>query len=372
VESYRGRLDGVMSSSDYPGATAAAAVATALGLPGPRPETVIRCSHKYYSRLAQREAVPEATPAFDIIAIANPRRPDVATGFPLFLKPVKGAFSIYTRRIHDPGELESFLTHPEVRDFGDFFMAMFNRLLGRYTRFEYDGGHFIAEELLRGAQVTVEGFATADGVEILGIVDSDVDGETHSFTRFAYPSALDAGLQGRMEEVARRAITHLGLRQSLFNIEMMVEPETGSVNILEINPRMCGQFADLYQKVDGVNGYEVALALAAGEKPVWRPGAGAFRVAASYPLRVFERVTVRRAPGEEDVRAVEARHQGTLVWSEWTTGQELGDLAWCEDGQSYRYGVVNTGAPDPSALEARFRQVREELGFDLVPEGADP
>ena len=37
-----GRVDGVMSSSDYPGATLAAAIATRLGLPGARPERVIR------------------------------------------------------------------------------------------------------------------------------------------------------------------------------------------------------------------------------------------------------------------------------------------------------------------------------------------
>ena len=62
AERYRGRVDGVLSTSDYPGATVAGAVAQRLGLPGSAPQTVLRCSHKYYSRLAQAESVPEATP----------------------------------------------------------------------------------------------------------------------------------------------------------------------------------------------------------------------------------------------------------------------------------------------------------------------
>jgi hypothetical protein len=45
VAAGRGRIAGVLSSSDYPGATVAAAIATRLGLPGADPGTVIRCSH---------------------------------------------------------------------------------------------------------------------------------------------------------------------------------------------------------------------------------------------------------------------------------------------------------------------------------------
>ena len=53
-----GRFDAVLSSSDYPGAIVAAAIATRLGLPGARPEHVIAASHKYASRRLQRRAAP--------------------------------------------------------------------------------------------------------------------------------------------------------------------------------------------------------------------------------------------------------------------------------------------------------------------------
>src|SRR5262245_1939816 len=57
-----GRIDAVLTSSDYPGAAVAAAIASRLGLPGPSPASVLRAAHKWYSRQLQREVVPEATP----------------------------------------------------------------------------------------------------------------------------------------------------------------------------------------------------------------------------------------------------------------------------------------------------------------------
>ncbi len=47
-------IDGVMASDDYPASILAAAIAEKLNLPGPSPETLLLCHHKYYSRLAQR------------------------------------------------------------------------------------------------------------------------------------------------------------------------------------------------------------------------------------------------------------------------------------------------------------------------------
>src|SRR5262245_64967248 len=47
VSGRLGRVGAVLSSSDYPGAIVAAAIAARLGLPGPRPERVIAAARKY-------------------------------------------------------------------------------------------------------------------------------------------------------------------------------------------------------------------------------------------------------------------------------------------------------------------------------------
>lgn len=360
-----GRIDGVFSSSDYPGATIAAAVATRLGLPGPRPECVLGASHKYYSRVAQRAAAPEAVPGFGLL---DPRHPDAPSplAFPLFAKPVKGAYSVLARRIGDARELRAFLESPLVREFGDDYLAIFNRLLAAYTSHEIDGHWFLAEELLRGDLVTVEGYACDGEVEILGIVDSTLH-PNGSFERFDYPSALPPAVQARMVDVARRVIAALGLDRCLFNIEMMYDAAGDRVQIVEVNPRICGQFADLYQKVDGTNTYEIALALSTGGRPSIEKGGGVHAAAASFPLRVFQPMVVAAAPGDADVVSAQALYPETLVWSECAAGDELADFEIDEDGASHRYAVVNLGGESREDLGQRCAAVQARLRFRMEP-----
>jgi hypothetical protein len=367
VEAQRGRIQGVFSSSDYPGATVAAAIATALGLPGSHPDTVMRTSHKYESRLAQRAAAPEAVPPF---ALVDPRLADggaPSIGYPCFVKPVKGAFSVLARKLNGPGDLEAYLAHPSVRPFLEHTMRIFNALVARYGRFEHDGGWFIAEGLLRGDLVTLEGYATRAGVETLGIVDSAVDAATGSFLRFDYPSRLPDDVQRRMHDIARRVIGELGLVDSLFNIELIHDAATGAVGVIEVNPRMCGQFSDLYRKVDGVHGHRIALELALGRTPTHRRREGTCAVAASVPLRAFEPVRIVRAPDAAEIAAVEAEFPGTCVWTECATGSAFDDLCGDEDGASVRYAVINTGAADRAALDARIDAIRARLDYRLEP-----
>jgi biotin carboxylase len=359
-----GRCDGVFSASDYPGATVAAAVATRLGLPGPRPENVLRASHKYYSRRTQREVVPEAVPRFALVRPGGKAR--LPFPFPVFIKPVKGSYSVLARRIASSAELEDYLASPEVREFTNDYLALFNRLVAALTPFEFDGRWLLVEELLRGRLVTVEGFVCAGEVTLLGVVDSVLHAQG-SFARFDYPSSLPAPVQARMGELAARVVTQLGLDWTPFNIEMTWDEESGRIAIVEVNPRLCGQFADLYQKVDGTNGYAIALALARGEQPKPTRGAGRYRHASSHPLRVLEPVRVRHAPGAEEQRAAEALFAETLVWSECASGDALADFARGEDGASFRYGIVNLGADSAAEREARFDAIQERLGYAFEP-----
>lgn len=371
AERYRGEIDGVTSASDYPGATVAAAIATRLGLPGSRPEAILGCSHKYLSRLAQRRAVPEATPGFERVDSAAPEADAARLRYPCFVKPVKGAYSIHSGRVDSPAELVAFLSGAAVREFAAEHMRVFDRLLGRYVGTPVGGRFFLAEELLGGRLVTVEGFvrggASGNGVELLGVTDSVTDPATGSFVRFDYPSELPAPVQERMAGIAARAIAAAGLEAVGFNLEMIWDPATDRLSIVEINPRMCGQFSDLYAKVDGTAGHQIALALAAGERPRPSRGAGPWAVAASLPLRVFEPVRVARAPSAADLAAAEALYPGTLVWTECAEGDELADFETWEDGRSCRYAIVNLGAPDRATLLERLEAVRERLGYRFEP-----
>ncbi len=367
VSALRGRVEGVISSSDYPGATVAGAIATRLGLPGTPPAVLVRCAHKYQARRVQQAAVPEATPAFALLGSNATASGACDLGFPCFVKPVKGAYSVLAHRVHDAEELREFLSRPAVADYCSSYLHIFRQMLESYTSLSMDRGSFLAESLLEGVQVTVEGWRGGTTVQVLGITDSVVDPRTGSFLRFVFPSRLDDGVQARMRELAIRIVEAHALRDTFFNIEMMYDAARDRIGIIEINPRLCGQFGDLYQKVLGVHSYTLALELATGGKPQLPAGAGAHAVAASVPLRLFAPARVEQVPAPADLAAAAALFPDTLIWSECDAGQELVDFDRIEDGASCRYAVINLGAPDRPSLDARLDAVRERLPYRFAP-----
>ena len=97
------------------------------------------------------------------------------------------------------------------------------------------------------------------------------------------------------------------------------------IQIVEINPRMVGQFADLLEKVDGTNTYEIMLALAAGERPVVKKREGKFKVAASFVLRCFEDKRVVRLPDRKQISDLKRLLPETLVHLFYEEGERMSD-----------------------------------------------
>lgn len=305
VVDYAGRIDGVMASDDYPGSIVAAAIARELRLPGPDPATILRCQHKYHSRLAQQTGVPEVAPEFTLLDPSTIDSVATTLKYPLFVKPVKSFFSVLAERVESPAELLSLASRAEshLRE----FVKPFNQLLSEYAPSLLDGSYLLAEQPLTGVQVTVEGCVFQGEVGIIGITDSVMYPGTISFERFEFPSTLPQPVQRRMEELATRFVRSIGYDNGLFNIEMFYDAAAGSIHFVEINPRMCPQFADLMEKVNGVNTYEIALAIAAGDRPNLQRGLGLYPVAASFALRLFEDAAVLRVPDAAELQTFQER-----------------------------------------------------------------
>jgi biotin carboxylase len=352
-------LDGVMASDDYPGSILAAAVAEKLNLPGPRPKTLLLCHHKYYSRLAQQQAVPEAVPAFWLIDRKSIRAASFALPFPLFVKPVKSFFSLFAEQVGNGDELRELAERADQHLLE--FVKPFNELLTRYTTFPHDGSHLIGETLLHGQQVTVEGFIFHGEGGLIGITDSIMYHETISFQRFEYPSVLGAAIQDRMEELALRFMHSIGFDDGLFNIEMFYESESDAIYFIEVNPRMCPQFADLMEKVNGVNTYEVALSIAAGSRPTLRRETRIYPVATSFVLRLFEDQVVTRVPNEKELAAFAARFPDARLKILCREGHRLSEEL--QDGKSYRYAILNMGGHSRAAALNRFEEALQHLQF---------
>ena len=164
------KLAGVITSDDYPGSALAAVVAQRLGLPGPDPAVVLLCQHKYLARVEQAKHVPQAVPSFALVDVADQAPLPDDLSFPLFVKPVKSFFSIGAEQVNSAVELAALLPHWDNLD--QFFQPL-ERMLERYTGTTIGTKRLIAEGLLRGEQVTVEGYVHGGVATIFGVVELD-------------------------------------------------------------------------------------------------------------------------------------------------------------------------------------------------------
>jgi hypothetical protein len=364
VNKYQTRhLDGVIGTHDGPENTVAAIVARELGLHGMDPAKAFVCEHKYYSRQAQMKSVPHAVPDFQCLAIDSLKQDDVTLSYPFFVKPVKSAMSMLARRIDDFETLQAFL--PKAREHLGQSLPAFNYLFKKYTTLELDANFLIAEQMLDGEQVTVEGFSWNRKVSIMGITDSIMYPGTMSFERFEYPSKLPMRVQQRMEDIAGELIESIGLDYTVFDIEMFYHRDTDAVHIIEINPRMSYQFADMFEKVDGTNTYALQLQLSQGQQPKFKKGSGRFGVATSFVLRLFEDRKVIRIPTEEELAEIRTQFPDSLVIIKVKEGSMLSDVS--QDEQSYRYAIINLGGKDWADLYARFEELNQHLRFEFDP-----
>jgi hypothetical protein len=366
VRKYQGRgIDGVLSSDEYVGAAIAAAVARRLGLPAADPAKIVAAQHKYFSRVRQKECVPEAVPDFALVPLFEGQVAERTLPFPFFVKPVKGTFSLFASKVSDEAALKK---HLDFKLWERLLLRRvtrpFNDLIRSCTDLDRDANWFIAEELMGGVQVTVEGFAFDGDVEIMGVVDSVMFPGTSTFERFDYPSRmLSQAVQERMADVARRLVRGLGIVHGQFNIEFFYDEKLDSVKVIEINPRLSYQFADLYENVDGSNTYDVLADLTLGRRPKFQKGAGPYKFTSSFVLRTFRGKKLRTVPTPEDVAAFAKQYEDARLRIYGRKGQSMaGEMRAMG---SYRYGIVNVGARSLLDLFAIYNDVLEKLPFEF-------
>ena len=360
----------VVAFDDYPASPLAVLLAAALGLPGPSVESTLICHHKYWSRLKQREAAPGSVPPFRFVELDRPCGPDdLGLGFPFWLKPVKSSLSHLGYRIGSPEAFERAraLARHQLPTYAAAFKDML-RLApglagGGLPAAAGDG--LIAEGLIGGRQVTLEAFFHRGAMRLLGITDSNCFADHPSFSHFVYPSTLPPAVQEEMTAIAERVMRHIGFDDGQFCAEFFYDEPRRRIWLIEINPRFCPQFSDLYAKVDGTSGHQVLVELAAGLVPTFRRGQGPHRVAASFVRRRFTDARVVRAPDDADLARLADALPDCHVELLAREGDRLSDLA--QDSYSFRYAVINLGAADLEELNARYALASRLLPYEFGP-----
>ena len=348
------RLDGVFSNNEYFGALIAAVVAEKLGLPGNDPRVVITAQHKFYARQAFARIVPEAAARFAAFPYGIRTRGELPFELPCFVKPVRATYSVLARRVDRFDELRRHLSFwPFEKWIIKRLVKPFNDLMRRYTDYELDAHHLIAEEILEGVQVNMDGYVHGGRVRVLGAIDENMYPGTSAFRSFEYPSSVPPEARARMTALAEKLLAGMGYRHGFFNLEFCWDPASGRIALIELNPRMASQLAYLYECVDGVRPYAMLLALAAGEAPEDERPAGRFRHAASFTLRKFDGKPLAAHPTPQQLARARREYPEAHLMLYLKRGSSLArEMKWLG---SYRYAVVNMAAGSQEDLHARFQ-----------------
>lgn len=353
----------VVSNHEQFGALAAALLAERMGWPGTSVAAVLACQHKLYARQMLQEVCPEANCSFaPLDADYGAPVPD-GLHYPVFVKPVKAAFSVLARVVHSQAELQ---THTR---FGFWELWVIRHLVEPFERISQarlpqagSAHHLMLEEPVIGAQYNLDGYVFAGDVRLLGVVDAIHYPGTQAFMRFEYPSRLREALQMRALDVARRFLTHVGFTHGLFNMEFFYDEPADRLTVIEFNPRMAAQFSDLYLRVRGIDLHRYAMALAHGQDPaslpVVAPSAGA---AASFVYRSFSIDAQVKQPTAAQKEALLAAYPDALLFEFPKTPSQIArDFKWLG---SYRYGIVHQAAADAQALRRDCEGASSLLGW---------
>jgi hypothetical protein len=361
VQRYRGRIDAVFSSNEQFGALAAALVAQRLKLPGADPAVLLCTQHKYEARLRLREFAPDLCPEFDVIPYTITPEQARKLKYPLFVKPVKATFSVLARRCDRPEDLiEHLRFKPWEKHVIKRLIEPHNQALRRFPQFLIDSRKMIVEELLLGRQVNVDGYVHDGAVHLFGVTDEVMYPGTISFLRFVFPGAQDEALRERVREATARVVRGYGMTHGFFNLEFFIHPESGELKLIEVNPRLAAQLAQLYEWVLGIDTYELGFALALN-RPLPLRHVPRFGAAASFVWRSFDTRSCPRIPNRADLDWLATEYpEARLELYPKKGGSLQRDLKWLG---SHRWAVLNLPGRDEADLRQRYDRICQRFGW---------
>ena len=353
----------VISNHEQFGALAAALLAERMGWPGTSVEAVLACQHKLHARTVLQRVCPEANLAFQPLDAAYGEPVPEGLPYPLFVKPVKAAFSVLAKTVSSRDELQAHTR------FGAWELWVIRHLVQPFEQIMRErlaqagtAHRLLLEEPVRGLQYNMDGYVFAGAVREIGIVQAVMYPGTNAFMRFDYPSALAADVHARALEVARKFLTAVGFTHGMFNMEFFHDPATGRLTVIEFNPRMAPQFSDLYRRVEGIDLHRMTLELAWGRDPGLlgheQPVAGA---ASSFVYRIFNAATpVREPQAAQRQRFAQEFPDGMLLEFPKPRGSMERDFKWLG---SYRYAIIHLGGADKQDLRRRCERASALFGW---------
>ncbi|MFC5236777.1 ATP-grasp domain-containing protein [Pseudonocardia zijingensis] len=357
-------VDAIVGFWDFPISTLVPLLARRYGLHAAPLEAVVKCEHKYWSRLEQQQVIDEY-PRFGLVDLDEPRLPD-GVRYPGWLKPVKSYSSELAFHVRDDEQLAAAVA--EIREGIGRLGRPFEWILDQVDLppeiAEVGGQACLAEEALSGARAATEGYVRDGEVVVYGVLDSITYPQRSSFLRHQYPSQLPDRVQKRLVQVSERVIDRIGLNWTTFSVEFFLDPTSGDVSLLEINPRHSQSHAELFAHVDGIANHHAMVQLALGRDPELRRGKGPYGIAAKWYHRRFDDGVLRRAPSPEEIARIERDIPGVRLSPVPEVGQRLSELP-AQDSYSYELTDVIVGARDERELVDKYERAVGALTYEF-------
>lgn len=355
LDAFDGTVDAIVGYRDFPVSTLVPLLSERYGTRSTGLESIVKCEHKYWSRLEQQKVVKEH-PRFGRVDLsASDPRPPEGVRYPMWLKPALSYSSELAFGVKNDEEFGAAVA--EIRDGIGRVGRPFDHILDQLDlppEMKGVGGQVcLAEEALTGLQVAVEGYVRGGEVTVYGVLDSINYPDSSSFLRHQYPSTLPAPVVQRLHDVSAKVIKQIGMDSATFSIEYFYDPHADALNLLEINPRHSQSHAELFGYVDGVPNHHHMISLALDNDPGVARGAGPYRMAAKWYYRWFADGVVHGVPDEEDVRRIEREIPGVRVDMIPEEGQRLSRMHE-QDSYSFEVAHIFTGGDSEEELREKF------------------
>ncbi|MEU1117879.1 MULTISPECIES: ATP-grasp domain-containing protein [unclassified Streptomyces] len=371
LDSFDGTIDAIVGYWDFPVSTLVAILGERYGTHHTSLESIVKCEHKYWSRLEQQKVIDEH-PRFGRVDLdTDDPKPPEGVRFPMWLKPALSYSSELAYGVKDEDEFREAVAR--IKEGISRVGRPFEHILEQIElppEMEGVGGEVcLAEESLSGIQVAVEGYVHRGEVTVYGVLDSINYPDSSCFLRHQYPSALPELVQQRLHDVSKRVIRQIGMDAATFSIEYFYDPSTDAINLLEINPRHSQAHAELFAYVDGVPNHHCMVSLAFDEDPALPYREGPYAASAKWYYRWFADGVAHEVPTCEEIDRIEREIPGVRIDVGVEEGRRLSD-ATHQDSYSFELAHISTGGDSEEDLRRKYDRSVAALGLSF--DGTEP
>ncbi|HBM28271.1 MAG TPA: hypothetical protein DDZ92_05210 [Halomonas sp.] len=371
LTAYPGTVDAIIAQWDFPTSVIVPILCQQHHLPSPSITSVLKCEHKYWSRLEQQKVVPDVVPKFcGIDPFAEDPLSQVTLDYPFWLKPVKAFSSHLGFKIESSLHFEQAIKEIRagIRQLGDAFNEALAYIDVPEEIIHLDGNACIAEEIISGVQGAPEGSVFNGEFNIHGIISQPkAENSIALFDRLEYPSNLPEHVHHKMVETAKTFLAHIGYNNGCFNVEFMWDEAREKLWLIEVNTRISQSHSEIFVLVDGMSNHEIAVDIALGQRPSLLNRQGVAPIAAKCFIPFAHRDgVVKRIPSQAEIAALKARLPHTDVVIDVEPGQQLSHLMH-QDSFCYRLGTLYVTGNTHEEIEQNYQYCLDVLNFDIEP-----